>query len=342
MMPKRVDVAEFGTVSSTMRPLPRDAAGKRCGPVEDVIAWAWREELPKMPKRPAGPHGHGLAWTKTETYGEYLSLVELYGVNRYGCVPEFSAESWPCLDAVLVAEAVGALDETTLEMPEDWRPAPELDRFDGLGARAVADAWRRMTRQDEAGATVLRLKPSELIIRHAVLGTDMGAMALDEVTRETVRWPNGTERWFIQRTVDVVTGCDRAGKEVSAPQTVEWNGWNSKSRRPMPDAYRKHYLDPDPVGAIVARAEYEILRSALDLVAGLVADRLVDVVMLPSRLPSEPWIDDGRRRVLPDLGARQRYAEAEAQAMRAAFARRYPRWFRNLERAAAKMAEAPA
>lgn len=338
-MQKWGDAGKFGSISSTLRPLPRNAAGKRCGPVEDVIAWAWREELPKMAvERPAGPPPMRSSHSLLARYAQYRSVLDL---NAWGCVPDMSVDSWPCDDALMVAEAVMAIDETTLQMPEDWQPARELDRFDDLGARAVADAWRRMTRQDDAGDTVLRVKPSELIIRHALKGIDPSAMALDDVTMETARWANRKERWFVQRLQHRLTGRVVDGVEETVPTVIEVNGVDSKGR-PMPGAYRKHYLDPDPVGAIMARAEYEILLSALGIVVDLVAGRLVDVVMLASRLPPEPWVQDGAPRVLIDKVAEKAVADAEAQAKRDAFARRYPRWFRRLERAAAKIADAPA
>lgn len=342
-MKKWGDLRKNGSIGSSAMLMPRNAAGKRAGPVEDVIAWAWREELPKMPKRPAGPEALRGGWDKTGRYGEYLSLVDLFGVNRFGCVPDFSAESWPCADAVVIGEAVAALDQTTLEMPEDWRPAPELDQFGGLGAKAVSDAWRRMTQQNEAGETVLRLKPSELIVRHVVLGIDADALALDAVTLETERWQNGKERWFIRQVQDRLTGRMVDGVDETVPVTFEANGVNGKGT-PLPGAYRKHYLDPDPVPVIIARAEYEILVSALGMVFDLVAGRMEDVVMLPSRMEAEPWGADARQpaRVLADLKAERRAADMEREARRDAFARRFPRWFRNLERMAAKMGVEPA
>ncbi len=325
-------------IPASNRPLWRNSAGKRCGAVEDVIAWAWREELPKAPKAAAGPEGLRSGWEKTDRFAEHLSLVDLYGVNRFGCVPDFSAESWPHADAVTIGEAVVALDGLELEMPEEWHPAPELDRFGGLGIQAVSVAWRRMTRLD-GGATVLRSTPSDLIVRHAVLGSDAASLRLDDVREEVERWSNGKERWFVSQVQDRLTGRMVDGRDETVPTTIEVNGVDRRGK-PMPGAYRKTFLDPDPVPVIMARAEHEILVSALAMVAELLVGRLAEIEVLPSRIPMAPWreAEGHRSRVLPDLVGQAEAEAAEQAEKREAFARRYPRWFRNLERAAARMA----
>lgn len=334
---------DFGSIASTRRDLRRNAAGKRSGPVEDVIAWAWRDELPKMPRKQEGPMAMAGGWDRTGCFAELLSLVDLYGVNQYGAVPDFSADAWPCRDAQLIGAAVMALDDCVLELPEDWRPAPELDAFGGLGAKAVSDAWRRMTVDHGDGRMTLRLKPSELIIRRAVMGWDADEMIIDGTEQRFDAWPNGEAKWFVRKTVDVIVGGDGNGNDITEPQDVELNGWNSKSRRPMPDAYRKPYLDPNPVNAIIARAEHEIWLSALAGLHDELVDQMEDIAMLPSAIPAQPWQSPPKpARVLPDLVACEAYARAETDARRDAFAARFPRWFKRLEEQAAKIVEAPA
>ncbi len=324
----------LGTIPRYGRPLARRPDGKRAGPVEDVIAWAFREELPKMPKRDAGPAGMAAGWNKTSRYGELLSLVDLYGVNQYGVVPDFSSERWPSADALAIADAVAALDDAELEMPEDWSPAPELDVFAGLGGKAISEAWRRMTRTDD-GRQVLRSRPSELIIRAAVLGPKLSDMALEGTAQRYESHGNGKAKWFIQTTMDVIVGSNRDGSDITEPTLVEVNGWNSKHQRPLPGAYRKPYLDPDPVPVIIARAEYEIWLSALVLIQEQLAGRLETVEMLPSSMTPAPWMNaQAVSRVLPDLVAEHRIAAEAAQTRREAFRARFPRWFANLERLA--------
>jgi hypothetical protein len=334
--------ADMGFVTSKNRPLRRNAAGKRFGPIEDVIAWAWRDELPKVPKRQDGPMQMAGAWDRTGRFAELLSLVDLYGVNQFGAVPDFTADSWPCEDAQLIGGAVMALDEYVLDLPEDWRPAPELDRFGGLGAKALSEAWRRMTRDDGQGRLSLRLKPSELIIRRAVMGWDAEAMKLDDTTQEIERHGNGKPRYFMQATQHQLTGRKVDGEDETVSRLIEVNGVDKKGA-PLPGAYTKPFLDPNPVHAIIARAEHEIWISALAMVFDAVGSQMRDVEVLPTSLPVAPWLHDAPMpRVLPDLvgdAVLMKEQQARADALMKA---RFPRWFRLFEKPREKMAATPA
>lgn len=321
--------------SSARRPcgLRRNAAGKLSGPVEDVIAWAWREELPKAPKIEGGPLLPASGWRDVARYGEYLSLVELYGVNGWGCVPDFSAERFPCADAIAIGEAVASLDATVIEMPEDWSPAPELDRFGGLGAKAVSEAWRKMTR-DEGGATVLRVKPSQLVIRNAVLGADLDGMELDDVERKVESHQDGRAKWFVRRDVWTIVGTNPDGSDRLQLQSIETPGTN-RHGRPMPGAYQKPYLDPDPVNIVIARVEHEIWFSALMMIHEELAGRLEHVEMLPPVVPVAPWLPPRDSvRVLPDLAGLAAQARREREERMEALNARFPRWFRQMQREA--------
>lgn len=335
--------ADFGFVTSMNRVLSRNAAGKRSGPVEDVIAWAWRDELPKAPKRQDGPMAMAGAWDRTGRFAEYLSLVDLHGINQYGAVPDFSADSWPCEDAQTIAAAVMALDDYALDLPEDWRPAPELDSFGGLGGKAVATAWRRMTHDDGQGRLTLRIRPSELVIRRAVMGEDLGGMTMEGVVQQVECHGNGKPRYFLKATQHQLTGNKLGdGSDETVATQIEVSGVSSQGR-PLPGAYTKPYLDPDPVPVIIARAEHEIWLSALAMVFEAVAGKLTEVEMLPSAMPAQPWQDvPTQRRILPDLPAMEAATLAQEQVERAVFARRYPRWFAGLERQRAKIGAAPA
>ncbi|ESY72343.1 hypothetical protein X740_33380 [Mesorhizobium sp. LNHC221B00] len=110
---------------------------------------------------------------------------------------------------------------------------------------------------------------------------------------------------------------------------MELNGWNSKSRRPDPDAYRKPYLDPDPVNAIIARAEHEIWLSSLTMVFDAVAHQMQDVLMLPCTIPAAPWLTPmPTSRVLPDLVGNAVLLKAQQDRADAAMALRFPSWFK--------------
>jgi len=326
--------AILGTMSRYAMPLGRNREGKLSGPVETVVAWAFREELPKMPRRADGPMAMAGGWDRTGRFAELLSLVDRFGVNQYGIVPDFSADRWPTADALAIADAVAAVDDAWFcdLQPEDWHPAPELDCFGGLGAMAVSAAWRRMTKT-EGERQVLRVRPSHLVIRAAVLGPRLDAMELGDVVERFEAHGNGEAKWFVEKTVDVVVGALPDGSDRTEARTVEQNGWNSRQRRPLPGAYRKTFLDPDPVPTIIARAEHEIWLSALEMVRCQLGGRLSDVEMLPSAIPVAPWIGTLREaRILPDLVIERHLAAEAAARKQEAFRARFPRWFANLRR----------
>ncbi|RWH88001.1 MAG: hypothetical protein EOR77_25765 [Mesorhizobium sp.] len=338
MMKNSAASVDMGFVTSKNRPLSRNAQGKRSGPVEDVIAWAWRDELPKVPRRQDGPMRMAGGWDRAGRFAELLSLVDLFGVNQFGAVPDFSADSWPCQDAQLIGGAVMALDDYALDLPEDWRPAPELDRFAGLGAKALSEAWRRMTHDDGQGRVTLRLKPSELIIRRAVMGWDAEGMKLDDTSQEIERHANGKPRYYLQMAQHQLTGTVIDGQDETVTRLIEVSGVNKKGEA-LPGAYTKPYLDPDPVNAIIARAEHEIWLSALATVFDAVAGQMQDVVMLPSTIPVAPWLAPmPTQRVLPDLIGNAALLRQQQDRADALLAARFPRWFRLFN----KKSEAPA
>lgn len=303
----------------------RNAAGKRSGPVEDVIAWAWREELPKRPNL-AGPMAAiPSSWRTEPSVDSGGSVV----INDYGCVIDYSADSYPHPDAMVIGDAVRDLDDMILEQPEDWRPAPELDRFGEIGAKAIANAWRKMTREKN-GVMVLRLKPSDIVIMRAIRGWSAEAMLIEPIEQLFEAHANGQDRWFVARETPVVTGSNEDGSDRISMMPVEVDGWSPVSRRPMPGAYRKPYLDPDPVAAIIARAEHEIWLSCLHLVADACAGRLADIAMMASAVPADPWRPrvPARVRELSDLNADARIEQARQDEMR----RRWPRWFKLFEK----------
>lgn len=301
-------------------------APKRLMTAEEAVVWAWREELPKAPRMPSGPDAFIGAWSKTAEFADYLSLVDKFGVNRFGCVPDFSAERWPHDDATAIADAIFALDQSAIELPEDWRPAPELDDYDGLGAKAVSDAWRKMTVTDREGGFRLRLKPSDLVIRHAILGQRKD-LSLDDVTIETEKGANGKARWFVRQDQWVTIGKAADGTEITELRSYEAPGIDKRGH-PLPNAYQKRFLDPDPVWTIVARAEHEIWHSTLSLMAEELSGRLQSIEIGMPVTAARPWEGEAVRqgRVLPDLVAARRDEQMRMDALRA----RGAQWFRKI------------
>lgn len=272
-------------------PYPPQRPAKRPLPADKAAEWAWRDELPKAPRQ-TGPDGFFSAWNAVAGYGETLAPID-GDLNRYGLVPDFGAGDVPHADAVALYQAVSALDDWEIDLPEDWSVAPEIDGFGGLASRAIAAALRRARRPVSA-----------IVANRAIMGLDPMTMTIGETTVEHERDASGRERWFVHRQVWTVTGHNADGSERTALETIEAPGLD-KRRRPLPGAWRKPFLDPDPVDAVVARIEHEIWHAALTIVAGELAGKLETIDLAPPEASPRPWLAQPRiTRILPDLTVR--------------------------------------
>jgi len=300
--------------------------GRRRMPVDKALEWAFRDELPKCPPVLGGPPAMRTGYGSILDYAALGTVIDDGAVNRYGCVADLSREALPADDAVLLGDAVLALDGLTLTVPEDWHPAPELDAFAGLGAKAVSTALRALTVDDGRGGLRLKLSPRDMVIRRAVLPPSADEASIDQVALAHERHANGRDRWFVQMTQWIETGAINAdGTPVTRPETIEVAGTDKNGHR-KPGAYRKPYLDPDPVGAIIARAEHEMWIAAMGVLCADLDGVAGRLVLAPPSVPARPWLEAGTdqsARVLPDLGAAQRIADARQAALRA----RFPAWF---------------
>lgn len=267
-------------------------------PIEDLLAWAYREELPKAGAiQRSGPARHDRAWRPVEDFGELLAEVDCsLPMNRFGLAIDMGAETAPHPDAVALHEAAMALDDLVLEWPEGWNPLEDIDDGDPLYAAAVGRGMDQITRIDRDGARILVVRPSDLVRRQAILGGAPDTYS-DKPSRRTVT-EHGKPKWFMrvlrpQPTID--------GGEIMVE--VEVDGRDYRRHRPYPSAYQKHYLDPDPMPVVIARAEYEVWRSAMDLLAEHA--RALGLATTGCRWPARPWMDGEPTavRILPVVGA---------------------------------------
>jgi hypothetical protein len=267
--------------------------------IEDAIRWAVRDELPKVGAdvvggwiRAGAPNGAASPALAASVAGQMGASVDAR-TNRYGVVPDFGAlgrlEPHPA--AVAIGEAMLALDGIEAGGFADWEA---FDDLAGLGDDPVAGpllAEARRDAQAQAG-TMARMTGSlsALMVKRAVLGPPSG-WEIGEVRAEVVT-SHGKPLWFrLERRP--VAWNDR--DEAIAWADVETDGYNAKAKRPFPEAYRKHRLEPDPLLAVLARAEWQLWRAALDVVfedvAGCGAVAVGGVAVLPSRLPMRPWVE---------------------------------------------------
>jgi hypothetical protein len=277
--------------------------------IEALLAWAYLRELPKVPRIPAAPEEWRRAWDKVSQMGEELSLAGLDD-NRFGVVPDLFAQDLPHNDALLVHDAVCALDAFCLNLPEDWSPLDDLGDLGGHAGEVAAKALERLTSIDDKGQRHLRRTPRRLLMRHAILGS-----APDwEIEPPDVRFVQefGADKWFVREVIvtDGAFGPSRFEVEV--------DGFDHVRRMPKPFAYRKTELVPDPTDGCVARAEYEVWRYALDALAADLDGRLERFDVVPSVRPMRPWEEPAPQmgRVLPDLTRRAAHDSGRVRGRR--------------------------
>lgn len=290
--------------------------------VDQALAWAWRDELPKAPRVADGPDGFLAAWRKVSGYGEYLTLVDRHGINRYGVVPDFSATAWPHADAVRLYEAVTALDGAEVDLPDDWHPAPELTQFGGLAMRAIAQAVRAVC----PDGRTLRIAATDLVLRHVILG-DSEAWRMDPTEEQIERHTDGRPKWFVRSMMPMIVGTDARGSDIVEMVEIETNGMTVAGKL-KPGAHQKPYLDPDPLDTLIARAHREVLADVMAYVFETCAGQLETIDLQPPELTARPW-DAGEARparVLPDL----RRGRGDAVTFWRAYRERFPRDHRRL------------
>lgn len=285
-------------------PIAAKPARKRVA-IDALVAWAYREELPKAAGAAVGPSGYPQGWGKVSEWVEELSLAGL-DENRYGVVPAGCDDS-PHDDAIAVHEAMLRLDAefAEVELPEGWFPLADLDLPEGLAARAIACGLDLATRLLPDGRRVMRRSPRQLLFRAAILAPPDWGIVQPIVRLEA--HDNGQPKWFLRETLRLCApGLD--GSEVCETVEREVDGFDRKLRAPRVGAYTKSYLDPDPAEGVAARAEWEIWVAALEAMHGLLADGLVAHEAEACDSPARPWEVGGVKtaRVLRDLSDSRR------------------------------------
>ncbi len=248
--------------------------------IEDLLRWAFVLELPKA--RAVGLPGSAVA----SSWGMIDRVAELGVVIDAGSGPIAGPDDdMPHPDAVIVAEAVAALDEAIVTEGDEHDPMAGWPDFGAAGEAAVARAWDLATRFDD-GRRVLRSSLATLVRSAAILGV----------------WPD----WRCEMP-DLVDECDRSGKArwwVKTRQAVRWDkagepiawveaeidGYDKVRHRARPGAYRRQILTPDPAGALERRIRYGLVHAALRHLAerldGLGGRKLVGPLASPI-----PWAE---------------------------------------------------
>lgn len=251
---------------------------KRVMTIEAALQWAYCEELPKDQRRAeAGPSSFAPGFMSCKRAGEMGTVID--DPNIHGVLPDPFARQEPHPDAVIIGEAVRricAIDHTF----DDWEPLPDLegDEVRRLGAYAVTRALLRLTARNADGSMRLAFNPDRLIIKHAVLG-GCPDWVLDAPEMHYQLGANGKPGWFIRTVIG-------EGREA---QEIEVDGMDRKRRIPLPGAYQKPYLDPDPTETAVQRGEYQVWWVTLQALADDLSDRLETISVTPSPRSARPW-----------------------------------------------------
>lgn len=258
--------------------------------IEHLLRWAYLEELPHGEVEHRGPAAIVSSYASTNAYLELLANVDGPDVrNIYGVTPT-GMDREPHPDAVAVFDAVSGLKGAMPVAPDDWMPGLGLEAHGALAREAVARALRSMMtdapsrRGDAALRLRLRRPVISLVLRQVMCGTVPDWYG-EPVQAKPVVGENGTPRWFIAEEVMM------AGAFGLVAQIVEVDGFDARRRRPMPGAYQKMVLQPDPVPAIVARAEYELWHAAMAHLRAVLAPRLQSHALEPFDAPRQPWRD---------------------------------------------------
>jgi hypothetical protein len=265
--------------------------------IEAAVAWAVRDELPKVGADPLGrmvragaPNGCASPALAAAMAGSMGGAIDARA-NRYGVVPDLAAldRLTPHNAALLIGEAMLSLDTIEPAGFADWDAFEDMD---DLAADPIAGPLLEQAKADarlQAG-TMARMTGalSALMVKRAVLPMPRG-WECGDVTADVIK-DHGKPRWF--RKVARPAQWNEDG-EVTATETIEVDGYNAKAGRPHPDAYRKHTLSPDPLLVALARAEWQLWRAALDVILEDCAGSALEhgVRIMPSALPMRPWVD---------------------------------------------------
>ena len=264
--------------------------------VEAAIAWAVRDELPKVQAQGAGRMvrsdlarlGYGAG--PLAAFSALGTAVDGGALNAFGLVP-FGSEGLPHPDAVTIWQALQLLDACALGDLDGWDAFPDLAAIEADAAGALLVARARADARALAGAqAAMRAQPSRLMVRAAVLGPPAG-WEIGPVEVDVERGPYGKPLWFRRRAVACAWN---ERDEATAFHEMEVDGYDARARRPHADAYQRKVLRPCPLPAAMARAEWQIWRAGLDVVLEACREwGLESIAVEASQRPWEPWAGQG-------------------------------------------------
>ncbi|WP_237479245.1 hypothetical protein [Lichenibacterium dinghuense] len=289
-----------GTFRGASRPTgapPRPEMARRVMDIEDVLRWAFRDELPKD-RQEGGEHGPG-------GYKCPLGAMGLLGtvVDNWSREPGFPAAlGGPHPDALRVEAAVARLAELA---DQPIGAAPDLvPDFGAIGSLDEVAAVRR----------ALGMMPG-LVARCARMGRRLPWRAT--TYPERIETANG--RTMVAQWKTVASGtCD--GREVDQQELVPVSASGGKDTYPL-DSFCPLVFEPSLQSIAEERAEYLVWWGALDHLALDLMGELDTIAVLPPMAPQRPWVENtelgAAPRVFADLRRTYRVETREADEARA-------------------------
>lgn len=250
--------------------------------IEDLLRWTFVLEMPKA--RRDGLPGSAVAassWGLIERVGTLGTTID--GGRGGGALPD---DDTPHPDAVIVAEAVAALDDAVVTEGDEHDLLAGWPDFGAAGEAAVARAWDLATAV-VGGRRVLRSSLSALVRNLAVLG-EWPDWRCERPALVEECGANGTPRWSIRSRIAV--RWTPAGEPI-AWVDAEIDGYDRRRQRPKPGAYRRQTLVPDPAGALERRIRYGLVHGALRHLAGRLDGLGGQTLVGPFASPT-PWADE--------------------------------------------------
>ncbi|MEV4609759.1 hypothetical protein MRBLMR1_004858 [Neorhizobium sp. LMR1-1-1.1] len=258
--------------------------------IEELLNWAFTQELPKVGVEEALGQGFSSAWSMMSEAAILGQIVDR-SPNCYGVVPDFVMTTAPHHDALVVGEAVQELAARgNFDIPAGWNPFLDwAGEFDEIGqallaaeADIAADLFRAVSSQGRYVVT--------LVTRHAVLGR--GPNFTGEMPVVTTQMRRGKPAWFVKQ---------KRKDSLNRVYEFEADGYDRKKGRPMPGAYRKFEMDRVVTGVAQARLDWQLWQDALFSLSEALPAQLKRFELQPFRPDRQPWVR--QRKMHADLQA---------------------------------------
>jgi hypothetical protein len=244
--------------------------------VEDLLTWAFTQELGKAGVMADIGQGYSAAWMGMAEVAALGTIVDR-SPNAFGVIPSFVYEGDPHPDAVSAGNAVHRLADHGFDIANGWNPMTDWADEHGLIAEEVARlAEEQRGRSDHlSGKHVVSLTISAAVLKR---GPDWRADAAKAVMLTS----KGKPVWFVKRT---------AKDSLGNAYYYEDNGFDARRQRPKKGAYRKWRLDRSIRGDVLSRLDWQLWQSALEEVHAWLSfkNRLSTYELLPFFPRRQPW-----------------------------------------------------